>query len=235
MDIRTLGSSSAGNGYLIDDGTAPLLLEAGLPLRKILAKAGHALTGVAGCLVSHEHGDHSLAVRDLIRLAIPCYMSRGTADALNLAPGHRLHIVEDRHPVRIGHWTVLPFRVVHDAAEPMGFVLDSGFGERVLFMTDTAYSPYTFQGLTHLMIECNYTETALAAAVAEGRTHEAMAARLADSHLSLETLIDLLKANDLSRARGIWLMHLSDANSDEAEMVREVQRATGVPTYACPR
>jgi len=41
----------------------------------------------------------------------------------------------------------------------------------------------------------------------------------------------MLKANDLSQCREIWLLHLSDGNSDENEMRRRVQEATGIATY----
>ena len=62
MKIESFGSSSAGNCYRVSDRTTSLLLEAGLPLKKIRVATGHQLSALAGCLVSHEHGDHSKAV-----------------------------------------------------------------------------------------------------------------------------------------------------------------------------
>jgi hypothetical protein len=44
-------------------------------------------------------------------------------------------------------------------------------------------------------------------------------------------VIGMLRANNLSRCREIWLLHLSDANSDEREMQRRVQEETGIATY----
>ncbi len=235
IQIRPLASSSAGNAYLVTDGTTPLLIECGVPIRTIrraLWDHGLRLSDVRGCLVSHEHGDHSKAVRDLRLSGLPVYMSRGTHDALNL--GYCTLGLQDRVEIKIGSWTVLPFRVVHDAAEPMGFLLASG-DERLLFLTDTAYSPFTFSGLTHLMVECNYSREALDRSVDEGRTHPSQRQRLLHSHFSLEEVLAFLAANDLSRLRETWLLHLSDANSDEQEMLRQVRRATGRPVYVCQK
>lgn len=234
IDVATIGSSSAGNAYLVDDGRSRLLLECGLPLRRLQAGAGHSLTGVAGCLVSHEHGDHSRAAKDLLRLGVDVWTSRGTAAALGLLGHHRLRVLTDRKPSQVGSWTVLPFRTVHDAAEPMGFLLASG-ADKLLFLTDTAYSPFAFAGLTHLMIECNYTREALDDAIDGGRTPRAMRRRLLHSHLSLENLLAFLEEHDLSRLQATWLLHLSDAHGDEDAMKTAVQRATGKPVHVCPR
>lgn len=43
--------------------------------------------------------------------------------------------------------------------------------------------------------------------------------------------IDELKANDLSKVREIWLLHLSDGNSDAERFKREVMELTGKPVY----
>ena len=51
--------------------------------------------------------------------------------------------------------------------------------------------------------------------------------RLLKSHMSLETCKEFLKANDLSRVQEIWLIHLSDGNSDSARFKREIQALTG--------
>ena len=47
-------------------------------------------------------------------------------------------------------------------------------------------------------------------------------ARTMKSHMSLENLIEFLKANDLSRVQEIHLLHLSDNNSSIPIIKREV-------------
>ncbi len=59
MRFVTLASSSRGNCYiLIADTGQALLLEAGIPIKKIregLFAHGISLSDLAGCLISHEH------------------------------------------------------------------------------------------------------------------------------------------------------------------------------------
>ena len=65
LKITALASSSAGNCYMIDNGHSRLMIECGIPWRTIKDKLGFELSGISGVLVSHEHGDHSKAVKCL--------------------------------------------------------------------------------------------------------------------------------------------------------------------------
>lgn len=55
MQIEVLGSSSAGNAYIVSDGQTSLLLECGLPMRDMLTKSDFRVAQVSGCLISHLH------------------------------------------------------------------------------------------------------------------------------------------------------------------------------------
>ena len=55
-----------------------------------------------------------------------------------------------------------------------------------------------------------------------------MKPRLLQSHFSLENVKEFLKANDLSQCREIILLHLSDRNSSEQQMIREIEELTGI-------
>ena len=55
MNIKVIGSGSSGNCYRIDDGKTALLIECGLPIKKIKEKLNFNLTGICGCLLSHSH------------------------------------------------------------------------------------------------------------------------------------------------------------------------------------
>lgn len=230
IDIQVLASGSRGNCYRIDDGSTPLLLEAGIPYKEIQHSLHFRLAEVSGCLISHEHKDHSKAVRDLLRAGIDCYMSQGTASALGIS-GHRVNIIQARQLFQLGTWAVLPFETQHDAIEPLGFLLANQSGDKLLYATDTYYIRYQFRGLTHIMIECNYATDILRANVEAGLVEPALKNRILKSHFSLNHVKEFLLANDLSQVQEIWLLHLSDGNSDATRFKREVQELTGKPVY----
>lgn len=229
MEIAALASGSRGNCYRVTDGTTPLLLEAGIPIRAIKQGLHYRLSEIRACLISHSHKDHCRALGDVLRAGVTCYMSQPTADALG-ATGPRVKLLEPRVQTRIGSWIVLPFETQHDCPGSMGFLLASD-NYKVVYITDSCYVKWRFRGLTHIMVECNYAKDILDANVAQGLVPAAMRDRLLQSHFSLANVKDFLRANDLSRVEEIHLLHLSDGNSDEARFKREIQELTGKPVY----
>jgi len=224
MDIRVLASGSSGNAYYVG-GKTPLLLEAGIPFRLIQQGLNFEVSQLAGVLVSHEHMDHAKAANDVMRSGVDCYMSQGTAEALSLS-GHRVHIIKARNQFQIGAWTIMPFETIHDAAEPLGFLMAQG-KVKILFAIDTEYIPYRFPGLTHILIGVNYSMEIVKSRLKSGELNSGLWRRIIKSHMSLETLLDFLKANDLSQVRQIYLLHLSDNNSDAKLFKLKVQEVTG--------
>ena len=100
-------------------------------------------------------------------------------------------------------------------------------------MTDTAYSPYKICGMTHLMIECNYVKRTLDENTNQGLINLDLRNRIVQNHMSLETVIGFLKANDLSKLKKIYVMHLSEHNSDEELIKTEIQKITGKSVVIC--
>lgn len=234
IEIKPLASSSAGNAYRVTDGKTTLLLEAGIRFADLRKALGYQISSIAAVLISHEHADHCKAAADLAKAGVDIYASQGTMDALKL-PGHRAKPIQSKKQFNIGTWTVLPFDVQHDVAEPLGFLLANQAGEKLLFATDTYYIRYRFPGLTHIMVECNYSIRILSENIASGRVPASMKPRLLRSHFSLENVKEFLKANDLSKVQEIWLLHLSDNNSHETLFKREIQELTGKQVYIAKR
>lgn len=230
INIQTLATGSSGNCYFITDGVTPILLECGIGYRDIQKALNFRTSNIAGVLVTHEHKDHSKAVQEVANRGLDIYMSTGTKDAIGINH-HRIKAVENKKPFQLGTWTILPFDTEHDTAEPFGFLLASNNGGKLLFLTDTYYCRYRFQGLTHLMIECNYSYKILSENVSSGRVPMFLKKRVMQSHFSLENVIEFLKANDLSKVQEIHLLHLSDSNSDEAMFKRKIQGLTGKAVY----
>lgn len=232
--ISTLASSSRGNCYHVTDGVTPLLLECGISINQILKGLEFGMSALAGCLVTHEHKDHCKAIYDVMKFGVNVYASRGTFEAIGRIIGpwnHRASIAQDKQQFTIGTWAILPFAAEHDAAEPLGFLLANAAGDKLLYATDTYYIRYSFQGLTHLMLEVNHSYEILNRNVSAGVLPVEMKKRLIRSHFSLENVKEFLRSNDLRRVREIHLIHLSDGNSDAELFKREIQGLTGKPVY----
>jgi phosphoribosyl 1,2-cyclic phosphodiesterase len=230
MDIDIFASGSSGNLYRVDDGRTQVLLECGITFARIQKALSFKLSKIDGCLITHEHMDHAKAVKELLLRGTDCYMSKGTAEALEVTEDPRTHIVKAKETFLIGTWTVLPFDTQHDAAEPLGFLLDNGT-DRVLYATDTYYLKYKFPGCTAMLIECNHSYKIIDENVVSNRLHPVLAKRLMNSHFSLENLKEFFKVNDISKLREIHLIHLSDANSNEVQFQKEIAALTGKPVY----
>lgn len=225
LEFRAHASSSKGNFYTVTNGEQTMAIECGLRFADLRRALGFRVSELVGCLASHEHLDHARAVPDLLRRGIDCYMSAGTAEALKVS-GAGVRIAKAHEQFSVGNWTVTPFDVVHDCAEPLGFFIAAG-DDKLLYLTDSAYCKYRFAGLTVIALECNYSLELLRASTMPATVQN----RIIRNHMSLETAIELLRANDTGRVREINLLHMSDGNSDAARFKTEVQKITGVPVY----
>lgn len=230
IEFTPLASGSKANAYSLSDGETHLLLEAGLKIKEYRQRASFRIGMFDACLVTHEHGDHAKGVKDLIKAGIDIYTSQGTAEAIGIS-GHRLHVVQDQGMFQVGSWKVVPFSTIHDAAEPLGFLLASKTGGKCLFALDTHYIHPRFRGLTHLFLECNFDGELLKQNVLEEYVHPFVGKRIWQNHMSLAACKDFLQVQDISKVEEIHLLHLSDQNSDAAGFQSEIERMTGKPVY----
>ena len=231
MEIMVYASGSKANVYALNDGRSTILIDMGLPISELKKRLGFGLSRVSFALLSHCHNDHSRAVAGVMKAGVDVYASHGTIEALGLS-GHRVHAVEAGSQFNAGNWRVLPFETQHDADQPLGFLVSSMLtGEKLLYATDTYYLRYRFPGPDWIMIECNYIPDILDANVDAGLVPRALRDRLIESHFSLDGVKDWLRANELNRVQGIWLLHMSETNCDPVRAKREIQELTGKPVY----
>lgn len=239
MQFVALASSSAGNAYLLTGGSASskLLIDAGIPFPAIQKACGFMVTDLAGCIISHGHGDHVKAVPQLLANCVDCYASKETWQSMPSAvrTSHRAISVGNASPFSVGPWVVKAFEAEHDLPGTYGFVVDAPDGERLLYLTDSAYSRYTFDGLTHIAVECNYSDEILRQNTLAGDIDRSRYQRTKQTHMSIETLEALLKANDLSKVQQIFLLHLSAANSHAEAFKARLERLTGIPVEVCAK
>ncbi|MGF0096046.1 MBL fold metallo-hydrolase [Peptoniphilus sp. SGI.035] len=235
MDIKIIASGSTGNCYKISNEDTTLLIECGIPYKKIQQALNFKTTDIDGVLVSHEHGDHSKACKDLIKAGVDLYMTEGTKEALELE-SHRVKTFEKNgyftyRWVDIGSFKIKIFETVHDAKEPVGFyILNAKTDERLLFITDTMYVEGRFNNIDYLMIEVNYVKETINNNL---NLDPILRKRIKENHMSLETALDFLKKCNLSRLKKVYVLHLSDANSDYKVIKESLQELTGVAIEIC--
>ena len=142
--IRSIGSSSSGNSYLIQGGNTNVLLDLGLSAKKIktaLSTLGVEKDSIEAVLITHEHIDHVRSVRQISKDFdnIRFYASRGTVentDKFDYVDDTRLTYIKAGDTFQIGDFAVKAFALSHDAAEPVGYSFECG-GERLSVITDT--------------------------------------------------------------------------------------------------
>lgn len=230
MKLQVLGSSSSGNCYLIEVKKEKLILDAGVNFKTVQKKMKFNFDGVEGVLITHEHMDHLKYATNFAINGINIYASEGTLKKQNLT-GYRFKTIKALKQFEIGNFIILPFDIQHDAAEPLGFLIQHKITEeKLLYATDTYYIKYKFKKLNYLLLECNYIQNISKENIKNGVINTTRYTRLLESHFSLENVIKFLKSNDLSSAKHIVLCHLSDTNSDQEIMQKRVYEETKIPT-----
>jgi len=229
MKLKVIKTGSAGNGYALLSSTGEcLLIECGVKLSEVKKYLNFDLSKVVGCIVTHEHGDHAKYLKDYANAGINIYAQQATFKTRH----HRFKPFQTNEGMflmqEIGNFFILPFSVKHDVPT-VGLLIHHKECGKILFLTDTYYCPYKFENLNQIIIEANYSKEIINKKYRDDK--EFLANRIKSSHMSLETCIDLLKANNLSKVDNIVLIHLSDTNSDEKMFKDKVQKATGKLCY----
>lgn len=236
MILSVLGSSSAGNAYILRSSSGEkLLIECGIKHATLLDALDYDLQNLSGCLLSHEHGDHSREARWVTSRRVPLYCSKGTAEALQMEDDPMIRLMASKKPVKVGSFSVLPFDVKHDAREPLGFLIEHKEMGRLLFVTDSYLLRYSFRCVTHWLIECNYNTDTLKERLDSGAVHPSQYKRTLLSHMSYEACLKTLISSDLTATRHILLIHLSDGNSDADRCRKGIEEATGLDVRVASR
>ena len=232
MQIEVLGSSSAGNAYIVSDGQTSILLDAGIPYKELQKKSNFKIHEVTACFISHEHGDHSKAVKDLLDAAIDVYALPETLSALKVSNHHRAKVVEIGG-MHINTMIVLPILMHHDCPCVGYMVYSTNTNERLFFATDTYKITVNPQGVDYLILEINYQKEIVNRLVNDGVMESSIRARLLFSHYELSKALNWLKRIDKSRLKRIYVAHLSSGNSNESEIKNTLIENFGIPITIC--
>jgi phosphoribosyl 1,2-cyclic phosphodiesterase len=214
--VTVLSSGSAGNAVLVEADGTRVLVDAGLHARDLArrfqrAAAQSRLDDVQAILCTHEHGDHAGGVPALASAGIAVYCTDGTGRALNLTGTTQVAAASS---VTVGALEVISVAMPHDAAEPVGFVLDDGDG-RVGVITDcgrpTADVAAAFASCDVLVLETNHDRDLLAAGPYPPGLKRRIGGPL--GHLSNAEAGELLRLMRRPRAQVLILAHLSSENN----------------------
>ncbi len=131
MIFCSLYSGSSGNSMFIASDKAKILIDAGLPGKKIdtaLQEINQNPTEIDGIFITHEHSDHIKGVGVLSRkYNIPIYANADTWSAMESIIGkineHNIKVIDKRSVTEIGDLNIKAFNIPHDAAGPVGYTV----------------------------------------------------------------------------------------------------------------
>jgi phosphoribosyl 1,2-cyclic phosphodiesterase len=224
MKLKVLGSSSRGNGYVIQDENEALIIEAGVSLAKAKQALDFNISKVAGVLISHSHCDHAKYSRDYQRV-FDIFTHSHVIESNELV--RATEILADKK-FRIGNFNVYPIQAHHDVPCYAFHISHPKIGN-LLFVTDSFMFDYSMSNLNHVMIECNYVDDIINFNVENNIIHPKVRDRVLMSHMELQTTIRTLSYQDLSKVDNIILLHLSGDNSDPELMKDTVIKKFGRP------
>jgi len=239
MKFESFYSSSMGNLYCVTAANGKrLLIECGCTWKKLQKALNHDLSDIVGCLLTHEHKDHSKCVEDVLENGIDVYASAGTFDALGVVHRKALRIYDMERFTIDDMFMIFPFPVNHDANEPLGFiVVENGSLESLLFVTDTSHIKQKF-GLAFSIIAlcCNYDGDLLRKREEAGEINTEFAKRLLTSHMERGvTKKYIADSCNLSKCTEIHLLHMSGDNIAQEAVRAEFENEFIVKTHIAGR
>lgn len=218
MKLCVLGSGSRGNAVYVESGETAVLVDAGFSARELkrrMEAQGLELSRLSALVISHEHGDHIQGLLVLGR-RLPVYATEGTLEALE-----EIYDLDGGTEVMAaGEWRTIgalrfrPVPVSHDAADPVGFVIEDGHA-RAAVITDlgvvTRLVQHSLADLSIAVIEANHDPEMLIAGPYPWEVKQRVKSRL--GHLANHEAADLITGIAHSGLKHVLLAHLSQINN----------------------
>lgn len=172
MKVSVLGSGSGGNATVISCSSGVYLIDVGLSAKQVVLRLellGIDPDSLAGIFLTHEHSDHARGLDVFMRKRdIPVYVNALTKEALEWGMKSKIRwkVFLTGQAFEVDGISVTAFPIQHDAAEPVGFVLEDATAKFGL-VTDVGFITRSMRvyltGLDALFIEANYDEELLEA------------------------------------------------------------------------
>ncbi|MCR5196989.1 MAG: MBL fold metallo-hydrolase [Pseudobutyrivibrio sp.] len=169
MDFFSIASGSSGNCICVGDDSTHVMIDAGISGKRIEAgmnRYDYTTSDMAGLLVTHEHSDHVSGLGVISRkYHLPIYATAGTIKAirsmksLGAIDDTLFHVIRPDEDFSIGSLEIHPFRISHDAAEPVAYRIENT-KSKVAVCTDLGYfDDYivgNLKGLDAMLLEANH-------------------------------------------------------------------------------
>jgi len=220
MKFCVLASGSSGNCIYVESNGTRILIDCGLgkrELRRRLASAGIEGERLDAVLLTHEHTDHAGGVGLASRsFAAPLHATWKTFAPLEARLGPLSGLVEfaPGQPFEVGGLRVEPFSLPHDAAQPVGFIVDDG-ARRLGVATDLGQATHLaherLSGCAALVLESNHDPQMLEEGPYPWPLKRRISGRL--GHLSNAESASLLSSLLHPGLRHVVLAHLSRTNN----------------------
>jgi phosphoribosyl 1,2-cyclic phosphodiesterase len=229
-----LGSGSRGNSTFIRTDQVRLLIDAGInrkDLARRLESIGEDPNGIDAVLVTHEHADHSSALRGLLKeLTVQAFLTNGTIAALQANEfelnGSAIVPITPGVSFTVGDAQITPFPVPHDAAEPVAFTITIG-NIKVSQLTDLGCLPDSvadnLRGSNVLILESNHDLDMLRIGPYPWNLKQRLMSR--HGHLSNTAVARFIREQYDGTAQWFVLAHLSSRNNHPEIARQEAGRA----------
>lgn len=216
MRLKCLGSSSAGNCYLLTSNSGEtLILDCGIPIKEIKKGLNWNIRNVVCCIVSHVHSDHSKSVKDFEAMGIPVF-----APYRSLKP---MIIGDYRLKIQAFDLTTVDGRWTHTNADGSecpcyGFLITHPEMGRMLYITDTELIKWRFKDINHILLGVNYDKDLV------GKDNDPKTRHVFRGHLSIDTACDFVKANYSDGLQNVIMCHLSAENADSDSFIEKMKK-----------
>ncbi len=224
MKVCSLASGSSGNCTYIEDGAKHILIDAGISRKRIvegLKEIGADPGQLDAIFVTHEHSDHIQGIPMMVKhFDIPVYATAGTLDGIRARDVRGLVGMENMfqlypdQTVDLGSMHITPYHISHDAADPVGYTVESR-GMKASIATDMGvYDDYIIEHLAGsdiLILEANHDISMLEAGPYPYPLKRRILGEL--GHLSNEDSGRLLCRLMGTKLRHAFLAHLSKENN----------------------
>ena len=168
LNFCSLYSGSSGNSLFVESENTKILVDAGMSCKKI-EEALNSIevnpSSINAILVTHEHADHIKGLSTISRkFDIPVFATKETFDAMpkqsEKISEKNIKFFNPNEKFFIEDLEVLPFSILHDAANPCGFNIIKDNNTQISIATDIGHMTKTIvdklEGSKFILLESNY-------------------------------------------------------------------------------